>query len=658
MSENRFFPRLFEPIHIGKVKIKNRIVQGPTERHSPGPFGEVTSKTIDYYVERAKGGFGLIVVGAGDVGLGGRSAHFLNLGHSRFILEHCELTEAVHAHGAKIAIQLTAVGRNVPFGAYSEGQPVIGPSPIPAMMVGEIPYPTPRALDKGEIYRIMDTFAQAAYRVRAGGYDLVQLHGAHGFLITSFMSPLMNKRTDEFGGTLENRMRFPLGIVRRIREVAGGDFPIDFRFSADEFVKGGVTVEESPIMAKMLEDAGVSSLNVSAGIYESYWKCNDVMRNPEGWKAYIWEAVKKAVSIPVIAQGVLRSPDLCEKILSDGKADLVSLSRGAIADPEWPRKAAQGRTEDIRRCLSCNECHPGMGGLYRRDRWPCRCAINAEMGREGEFSTLKPASTKKRVMVVGSGPAGLEAARIASLRGHDVTIYEKGKELGGPLQIAAAPPGKEKILWFRDYLITQLRKQGVKVELGTEVTADLVRRNNPDAVIVATGAVPIIPEGIGERQDGGVVTALEVLSGDAQITGKKVVVAGGGMIGCETAEFLAGRENSVTIIEMLPAIAADMELLHKKVLVDSLKEEKVVFLTERRLIHVTDKVIVVENCKTRERETIEADVLVLALGMQSRSTLATALEDQVSELYVIGDCVEPRRFMEAVYEGSLSGRQV
>lgn len=657
MAVNKFFPRLFEPIQIGKVKIRNRIVQGPTERHSPGPFGEVTSKTIDYYVERAKGGFGLIILGCGDIGLGGRSAHLLNLSHNRFILGHCDLTEAVHAHGAKIAIQLHAVGRNVPFAAYSEGQPVIGPSPIPAMMVGEIPYPTPRALDKGEIYRIMDTFAQAAYRVRSAGYDLVQLHGAHGFLITSFMSPLMNKRTDEFGGTLENRMRFPIGIVKRIKEMVGDDFPIDFRFSADEFIEGGVTIEESPIMAKMLEEAGVSSLNVSAGIYESYWKCNDVMRNPEGWKAYIWEAVKKAVKIPVIGQGVLRSPEVCEKIISEGKADLVSLSRAAMADPEWPKKASEGRAEDIRKCISCNECHPGMGGLSRRDRWPCHCAINAEMGREREFSVIKPASTKKNVMIVGAGPAGLEAARIASLRGHQVTLYDKNIELGEPLKVAATAPGKGKILWFQNYLITQINKQGVKAKLRTEVTAELIDRVKPDAVIIATGSVPIIPD-IPGIQDEKTVTAVDVLSGKVSITNQKVVIAGGGMVGCETGEFLAERNNNVTIIEMLPSMAIDMELLHKKVLMDSLKDRGVTMLTERRLVEVRDKGIVIQDCKSGKTETLKTDWLILALGMKPLTTLADALEDKISELHVIGDCVEPRKFMEAVYEGSLAGRQL
>ncbi len=259
MAANRSFPKLFEPGQIGKVRIKNRIVQGPTERDNPSSFGEITPKTIDYYVERAKGGFGLIIVGAADIGLGGRAAHFKNLGHNRFIQEHCDLTEAVHAYGAKIALQLCAVGRNVPPGAYGEGQPVIGPSPVAARMVGEIAYPTPRVLDKGEIYRIMDMFAHATYRVRAGGYDMVNIHGALGFLITSFMSPLMNKRSDEFGGILENRMRFPLGIVKRIREEVGNDFPIDFRFSADEFVPGGVTTEESPLMARMLQDKRVQT---------------------------------------------------------------------------------------------------------------------------------------------------------------------------------------------------------------------------------------------------------------------------------------------------------------------------------------------------------------------------------------------------------------
>ena len=260
-------------------------------------------------------------------------------------------------------------------------------------------------------------------------------------------------------------------------------------------------------------------------------------------------------------------------------------------------------------------------------------------------------------MIVGAGPAGLEAARVASLRGHQVTLYDKNIELGDPLKVAATPPGKGKILWFRDYLITQINKQGVKVELKTEVTPELIDHVKPDAVIIATGSLPIIPD-IPGIKDKRTITAVDVLSGKVSLTRQQVVVAGGGMVGCETAEFLAEHNNKVTVIEMLPTIAADMELLHKKVLIDSLKDKGVTMLTERRLVEVTNKNIVIQDCQSGKTETLETDWLVLALGMKPLTALANALEDKVSELYVIGDCMEPRKFMEAVYEGSLAGRQL
>ena len=657
MKLHPYFPKLFEPGQIGKVRLKNRIVEGPWERHTPGAGGQPTERTVDYYVQRAKGGVGLIIVGSADIGLGGRNAHFLDLSHNKYILEHCLVTDAVHLHGAKIAIQLCAIGRKVPPGYSGRGQEAIGPSPIPAKMVGEIVYPVPRPLDKGEIYDIMDMFARAAYRVRAAGYDMVEIHAAHGFLLNSFMSPFMNKRTDEFGGSLKNRMRFPIGVVKRIQEMVGDDFPIIFRMSADEFIEEGVTTKESPLMAKMLEEAGVAAVDCTSGIDETYWKCNDIMRLPEGFKAYIWDAVKKKVTIPVIGQGAIRSPELAEKVLRENMADFIAMTRPLAADPDWPKKAAEGRSDDIRKCISCNECHPGMGGISRIDRWPGHCAINPDCGRERDFYEIKPAEVKKKVMVIGSGPAGMEAARVASQRGHDVTLYERDGKLGGQLPLCSKPPGKTKINWFLEYLTFQLEKQNVKVELNTEVTPELVKKVKPDVVIVATGSEPIIPDvpGINDKK---VVTAHDVLADMMKIKGEKVLVAGGGLVGVETAEFLAEQGNKVTVLEMLPKMAQDMEILHRKMVMDALKENKAVLLTERRLLEITDKGATIENTKTREREEIEADWVVLAVGVKPRKELIEAVEDIVDEVYTAGDCEKPRKIMEATYEGSLWARRV
>lgn len=658
MGRNLNFPYLFKPGQIGNVSLRNRIVQGPTERDFMGANGEITSKTVDYYVERAKGGFGLIIVGALDVGLGGRTAHMKSLGDNRFILPHCDLTEGVHAYGAKISAQLMAVGRNVPWDAFKHGEPSIGPSPIPARMVGEYEYPTPRPLQKWEIYHIMDLYGEAAYRARAAGYDMVNLHGAHGFLINCFMSPFMNQRTDEFGGSLENRMRFALGVIARIQQEAGKDFPIDFRLSSDEFVEGGITVEEAQKIAQIVEEAGVASINATAGIYETYWKCNDVMRNPEGWKSYIWEGIRKAVNIPVMAQGTLASPEVCERVLAEGKADFVMLTRGAIADAAWPNKAAQARVQDISKCISCNECHPGMGGLYRRDRFRPVCSVNAEYGREREFTKLEPASKKKRVMVIGSGPAGMEAARVASMQGHQVTLYERWGMLGGQLFLASIPPGKDKIRWYWDYLTYQIEKAGVETRLNIEVTPELVSEVRPDAIIVATGAEPVVPNIPGIR-NANVVTFFDVLLGKVKIENQTVVLGGGGTNSVETAEYLSELGNAVSIIERWPLVARDMELLQRKVALDTLKERDVKLLTEQQLAEITNDSVIVTHRESGAREDLQADWVILALGMKPLTALFEALEtldDFTGELYMAGDCQIPRKFPEATYEGSLAAR--
>ncbi|MBI2910035.1 MAG: FAD-dependent oxidoreductase [Chloroflexi bacterium] len=648
------FPHLFQAGQIANVKIRNRTVMLPMGTAFAGLHGEVTQRTIDYFAERAKGGVGLII--AGNCSPSGRiSNNGLVLDADWHMAGHYELVEAVHFHGARFCLQLNHPGREI-YPTVLEGRQPVAPSALPCVFLGQYAYPTPRALERDEIYDIMDKFAAAAVRAKSVGYDMVELHGAHGYLIGQFMSAYMNKRTDEFGGSLENRMRFPIELIERIKQRVGPGYPIGIRISGEEFLDGGVTLKESPKMAQMLEEAGVAYINVSCGTYETLHISNDLMRDKEGWKLYIWEAIKKAVSIPTIAGGGLRTPAYLDQLIASNSADFVGMARPLLADPDLPNKARAGRLEDIRMCTSCMECLFGsprrrLGGGARR------CSVNPALGREREYAQLQPAPVKKKVVVIGAGPGGMEAARVAALRGHDVTLYDKGKALGGGLVLAGTPPGKEKWLTFRDWLATQIKKTKVRVRLNTSVTVAMVKKARPDVVIVGTGAEPLVPP-IPGIESKNVVHAWDILKGKVQVNGRAVAVLGGGMVGCEVAELLAEKGNQVTIVEMLPTLACDMEPLNRTGLMRRLGELKISQLTGKEVVEITSGSAVVLDKKAGKKEKVAAETLVIAMGARATRGLADALEGKVPELYVIGDANEPRIILEATFEGSQVGRRI
>jgi len=536
------------------------------------------------------------------------------------------------------------------------GKQPISPSGVQQFTIDGAPFGSPRPMTRSEIYQLIEHFITAAARAKKTGYDMVELHCAHGYLLSAFLSPATNKREDEFGGSTENRARIVVDIIKGIHQEAGDDFPISVRINADDFIPEGLTTAESPTIARILQEAGANIISVSCGMYASHDKMDDTMNLDEGWKLPLWVSIKKAITIPTTAGGGNRTPAFCEKLLIEGHADFVGLGRPLYADPYWPQKVMEGREGDINNCVSCLRCLFALGGGFQDLR---HCSVNAMLGREVEYVDRRSPATKKKVMVVGGGVAGMEAARVAALRGHSVTLYEKQHELGGQLLLASVPVslGKHKLLWFCDYLINQLKGLGVKVELGNEVTVDTVRKMKPDVVIIATGAQPEIPD-IPGIENAKVTTAWDVLAGKQKVLNQNVAVLGGNAIGCETTEVLAEQGNRVTVIKRRPTVAEDMEPLNRHVLLTKLEEHQVKILTGQRVVEVTDEGVGVVDTLDGTKQTIKVDKVVLALGARPVLSLTEDLEGEPVDFYVVGDCQEPRTILDAVADGFLIGYKI
>ena len=566
---------------------------------------------------------------------------------------HYYLVETVHSQGAKIAVQLTHPGSQVFQADWGVDQP-LSPSGIQQFNVNGRPYGTPRPMRKGEVYELIDAFVAAIENAKRVEYDMVEIHAGHGHLIGAFSSPATNKRHDEFGGSLANRMRIVTEIIQRAREQVGREFPIGVRISADEFLPGGITIQDSAEIARMLEKAGAHCIDITCGTYLNQHKISDVMRMDEGWKRPMWKAITQAVDIPTIAGGGNRNPEFCERLIAEGDAAFVGLARQMQADPYWPQKTAQGRIQDINRCTSCLRCLYGLDGKPPVVR---QCMVNAMWGREQDFVGSFRPSSKKKVMVIGGGPAGMEAARIASLRGHQVTLYEKGPELGGQLLLAIVLPGKSKMLWLRDFLAAQIKKQDVTIRLNTTVNPDTLRKLNPDVTVMATGAKPFVPHIPGIKNIHS-VTAWDVLAGTSRLPGIDVVVLGGGTLGCETAEYLANNGKRVTIIEMLPNLAHEMEPLNRRALLDELEAHKVAAFVGKKAVEITKSGVVILDEASGEQQSLACEQVVMALGAVPDQSLFQALEGACNERFIIGDCSQPQTALEAVRDGFLMGHRI
>jgi 2,4-dienoyl-CoA reductase-like NADH-dependent reductase (Old Yellow Enzyme family)/thioredoxin reductase len=639
---------LFEPLTIRSMTLANRIVLPPMTTLLANADGTIGDRFIEFYAARARGGAGLITSEAVEVhpythnlSVGDRG--FSAIYDDRFLPGLERVAERMHQEGAKVSVQLHHAGNAML--QVDPAQPPVAPSAI-AYPGGQMP----RALSEDEIQEIVHAFGRAAGRAAAAGFDAVDVHGGHGYLIAQFMSACFNHRTDGYGGDLMGRLRFAREVLREVRRNVGDDFPIIFRMSADERVGDGRGALESSAIAPPLVEAGADCFSITTGMHFDLTYTVAGYGLPKGLNVEAAAAVKAAAGVPVIVAGKLNDPLLAESVIAEGKADLVAVGRGLVADADWTNKVRDGRWQEIRPCISCNQgCIGSMvAGM------PFTCLVNPEAGREWELE-FEPASPAKRVWIAGGGPAGLETARVAALRGHDVTLFERGDALGGQLLLASIPPRKQEIAPYVRYLTHQLERLGVKIALGAELTASLPGDAQPDAVVVATGSrhsEAVIPGADGENA----VTAHDVLAGTAG-TGERVVVAGGGQVGCETAEFLYERGKQVTLLEMRPELAPDERSVPRKWRLRNMAQIPLPVLTSTRIVEIDGERVTVERDGARE-VLAAVDTVVLALGAEPENRLARELAGKVAEIHVIGDAQQPAGALAAIAAGSEVGRRL
>ncbi len=645
MTEAPVRDMLFGSFQLGPMSLRNRVVLPPMGTNAADEEGGVTPRVLDYYERRAGGGASLIIVEGVciDQSCGKAVEHPLGIDDDRFISGLRQLADAIHRGGAKAAIQLHHAGRATSRAATG-GQPV-GPSALPAVDGSPA-----RELTLAEIHNVVRRFALAASRAKESGFDAVELHAASNYLVYQFLSSKWNQRHDGYGGSLEKRARFFIEALEAIRQAVGPGFPFWPRLNcmvvADD---AGYTPEDAVALSGIAEKAGAYAIHVSS--FAERRQRRPPSAAPRGGLLPLIETIRKAVKVPVIASTGIDA-DLGEAALREGKADLIAMGRALIADPELPNKVRQGRDGDVLPCIVCNHCsdvlRPGRPGGQ-----PMECTVNPAVLREREFAIV-PAVKPKRVLVIGGGPAGLAAAMLAGLRGHEVTLWEKGQRLGGQLFYAAIPPYKQTLKPLLDYLVRQVYAAGAKVELGREATPEAVRQLRPEAVIVATGARTIVPD-IPGIASGRVFGALEVLGGEVDVGGR-VAVIGGELVSCEVAEFLVQQGRSVTVMRRGPDMAARMESSRRLSMLERLAYKGV-----RLLPGVTYRRITADGIEVGlpdgRNETVPADSVVLAAGARSSSGLYQALSGEVPT-YLAGDAVEPRGIREAIHEGAVVGRDL
>jgi len=637
----RKYDAIFSPEKIGKLTIKNRIVMPPMGTTLASMSGELSADNIAYYKERAKGGVGLIIIECCEVnhGNGKTTPTGVRMDTIRGVPKLQRLTEAVHVYGTKIFCQLYH-GGNQCNSLTNDGNEPVSSSDVQSTYSPD----RPRALSNKEVKEYIQNYIFSAAMAQRAQFDGVEIHAAHGCLPVQFMNTYTNRRSDEYGGSFENRMRFTTEIIQGIKAACGADFPVSVRLSIDMLTPPGMGygLEEGLEIVKALEAAGADVINCSSGAVDGFPNCCEPAGFAQGWRVYMAEEVKKVVDIPVITVGALREPEFVEKILQDKRADFVAIGRGLIADPEWCNKARQGREKEIRKCISCNNCINVVSYSY-----PLSCSINARAGHEAEYPAPRKDGNGRKVVVVGGGPAGLEAARVCAIRGFNVVLFEKEAALGGQLQFANNALHQDRMNWFIEYMAHELNRLGVEIRMNCNASADSIRKENPFAVFIASGGTPIVPNVPGSDKPL-VITAEDYLSGKVKLSKEKVVVIGGGITGCETSALVGANGGDATVIEMAGDICQGLYMDSRKEILSDLEKYGVSVMTNCLLAEVKSDSIIIKDLVKGNVKEIPVDKVVMAAGVKPVNGLFDELADEVEYIYTLGDAIQQGKIIDAV----------